>query len=580
MKQKKWQIQAKLKAKDGQKRRDELVKILLGNRGIKNKKKQEDFFNPQNPLKIPFKETGIKVLEVKKAITRIKRAIKKQELVVIYGDYDADGITATAILWEALNELKAKVFPFIPHRENHGYGLNKKGLDSLLEQYGKPDLIITVDNGIVAFEGAEYCQKLAIDLIISDHHQKKSSKVKNQKTKQKLPKALAIVQTDKLAGAGVAWFLAREIKKAVRLHLNHSSKEQTSSSRLELAAIGTIADMMPLLEINRSLVKFGLEQFKNTQRPGLKTLFTEAQIDLNQVSTYNISFIIAPRLNAMGRLEHGLDSLRLLCTKDEQRAIRLAVNLGNVNKQRQDLTFSVLKHAQEEVASSKENKKQRLLFISHESYNHGVIGLVAGKLVEKFWRPTIVVAKGKNHSKGSVRSVPGVNIIEMLRQFENDFVDLGGHPMAAGFTIKTNKLPEIQKKLENLAIEQISEDLLLPNLEIECEIDLGDINYQLYRVLEKFEPFGIGNRRPVLAAKKINIIEYRNVGRDGKHVRLKLKAEGVEIFEAIFFNGAKKVALLDSSQPVDVAFQIDENNWNGQKSLQLVIKEIRQANFN
>lgn len=557
---KNWLILDKLENKGKKTRLEKIVKILLSHRGIKTKKQEKEFFNPSRPEEIDIKETGILASQIKKAILRIKKALKDKELIVVYGDYDADGISATAILWELLYKLGAKAMPFIPLREKHGYGLKKEGMETLIKEYGKPGLIITVDNGIVAFEGARWCQRQGIDLIISDHHQVKGD--------GKLPSALAVVHTDKLAGAGVAWFFAREIEKAL-LGQNKLTKES-----LELAAIGTVADMMPLVKMNRSLTLFGLKELKKTERSGLRALFTQAQIDLEKINTYNLSFVITPRLNAMGRLENALDSLRLLCTQDDQRAIRLAVNVGRTNQQRQDLTLTALAQAQKKVTASKEFLSQKLLFVASKSYSHGVIGLVAGRLVERFWRPAIVIAQGRQYSKGSVRSIPGVNIIEFLRQVGEEFVDLGGHPMAAGFTIETAKIPKLQKRLGEMAAEQIAEELLNPCLEIEAEIELTDVDKSLYSRLCRFEPFGLGNRRPVFCSRNMEVVSSRAVGRDEKHFKMRVKTQGKgPYFEAIFFNGADKVKALDLARPVDLAFQIDENEWNGQKSLQLVVKD-------
>jgi len=558
-----WKILYQVKEKGQKQRLEEIIRALLKHRSITTKQQRKDFFDPQNPYKVILKETGIKAGEVKKAVSRIKKAIKNKELIVVYGDYDADGICATAVLWETLHKLGAKAFPFIPLREEHGYGLKEEGIKAIVREYGQPDLMITVDNGIVAFEGAEYCRKQGIDLIISDHHQLK---------KQKLPAAVAVVHTDQLAGAGVAWFLAREIERALL--------DQTNlvEENLELAAIGTIADMVPLIGVNRSLVAFGLIELQKTERPGLRALFTEARVEMDKINTYNVSFIVAPRLNAMGRLGQALDSLRLVCTQDEERAVRLAVDLGSTNKQRQSMTFTALKHAQEAITSSQSIAPQNLLFIAHQSYNQGVIGLVAGKLVERFWRPAIVIAQDKEFSKGSVRSVPGVDIIAFLRQFEGEFVDLGGHPLAAGFTIETAKIPEMQKKLEKLALKEIAEELLSPSLEIEGEIKLTDINQELYQTLELFEPFGIGNRRPVFAGKQVQVVDWRIVGRDEKHLKMRVRENSGQgansILDAIYFNGAEQAKDLDLTQPIDVAFQIDENEWNGRKSLQLMVKDI------
>lgn len=579
--QKKWQIRQTIKSKTLFKRQTEIVKKILANRGLKTSKEQKDFFNPQNPKDIKLEKTGIEKKELQKAIKRIKKAVVDKELIVIYGDYDADGVTSTAIVWETLHACGAETMPFIPHREAHGYGIKKQGLDNLIKDYGKPGLIITVDNGIVAFSGAKYCQDLGIDLIICDHHQKKKvggKSKKNQKLKTELPEALAVIHSHKIAGAGVAWFFAREIGLAMGL------KKTFCDQNLELAAIGTITDLLPLIGINRSLVKFGLKKIAVTKRPGIKALLVHAEVKPMQVEAYHIGFIVGPRLNAMGRLEHALDALRLLCTKDDQRAMRLAVDLGMTNKTRQDLTMSAFLKADEMIDQNKVWQK-KLLFVTDKDFNHGIIGLVAGKLAEKYWRPTIVVTKGSQYSKGSVRSIKGVNIINILREIEADFVDLGGHPGAAGFTIETKKIVRVKKKLTKIAQEKIADQLLTPVLQVDCLIKLKDINIDLFKQITKLAPFGFGNKKPVLAVKKVKIINCQPVGREGKHLKLIIgnekSAQNIKLssnyLEAIFFNGAKNIASLDLQKPVDLAFQIDENNWNGQKSLQLLVKDVSQC---
>jgi len=609
-----WKIKAGIKSKNPEKRREEVIKLLLKNRAIKTKKDREDFFKPPSPTKIPLKKTGISKVQVKKAIKRIKKAKKNKELVVIYGDYDADGVTATAIMWETLYGLGIDAMPFIPEREAHGHGLKKEGVEHILKFYNSKNLklIITVDNGITAFSGAKFCQKKGIDLIVCDHHQIRKQPATNRQPPVArgkkagsweleagdLPTALAVVHSDKLAGAGVAWFFAREILKTI-----NNQQLAISNQALELVAIGTIADVFPLIGINRSIVTHGLETLKKTKRTGIKALLAEARVSKEDITSYTIGFIIAPRLNAMGRLAQAMDSLRLLCTKDEGRGVKLAFELGQTNKDRQDLTFSLFEHA--EASYKPQATSHKLIFLSHESYEQGVVGLVAGKLAERFHRPAIVVAKRKKHSKGSARSIRGFNIIEALREFEDDFVGLGGHPRAAGFTVETEKLPEIKQKMENLAMEQIPDELLSPVLEIDCEIVFADITQKLYKEIEKFEPFGFGNTKPKFLTKGIQIVEARQVGKEGKHLKLclrqpvtshqpparvssqqpaassqkektgnwKLEAE----IDGIYFNGGYLFEELDYRKPIDVVFNIDENEWNGQKNLQLVVKDIKVA---
>jgi single-stranded-DNA-specific exonuclease len=482
-----------------------IIETLLKNRGLTDQKQQESFFNPIHPHSITLNSIGVDSLQTKKAITRLKKALAKNELIIIYGDYDADGITSTAILWEVLHHLKFNVMPFLPHREEHGYGLKPSGIDTVIKQYGKPHLIITVDNGIVAFEGADYCKENGIDLIITDHHSAKKDKNK----KDTYPHAQAVIHSTKVAGSGISYLFAKEILE--KLKPDFSPK--ILNSLIELSTIGTIADIVPLISSNRSIAKAGLELLSQTQRPGLKALLSEARIDTgNNLNSYHVGFIIAPRLNATGRLNHCLDSLRLLCTKDENKALRLALNLGDINKERQDMTFKSVKQALSKYTNNHSDKK--IIINSSEEYNPGVIGLVAGKLVEHFYKPTVVIAKTGETSKGSVRSIFGVDIIEMLRTFEEDFLELGGHPMAAGFTIKTEKIEDLVQKLEDLAEKTIDVKLLVPVFEADTEIELSDITMRLYEAINNFSPFGAGNPHPTFITRNIEIKNVQTVGKD------------------------------------------------------------------
>lgn len=574
---KKWIVNSKAKAL----KIEEILKTLLKSRGFKTKKQIDLFLNPLDPYSLNPNFLGIKKEQIKKAIKRIKKAIKEKENIIIYGDYDADGICATAILWETLHSLGAKVMPFIPQREEHGYGLNKKGIDSILDKPGlkkldKPGLIITVDNGIVANSAVDYANKKGVDVIISDHHQPrtrtpctKTSSVHGKSTVQgkpllDLPKAKAIIWSDQVSGAGVAWFLAKEIYK--NFHKNLQGFKASNS--LELACIGTITDQMPVLDINRSLIKFGLKELQNTGRPGILALCAEAGVEQKQIGAYEIGYIIGPRLNAMGRLENALDSLRLLCTNNKNRANDLASKLGLTNRQRQQLTETVFEHARKSLKLKA--KSLKLIFVSHPSYNQGIIGLVASKLVEEFYKPAVVISENKEFSKGSARSIKGFNLIKALRKIKN-FEDLGGHPMAAGFTVKTKKIKELKEKLEKLAKKQIKDELLQPKINIDLELDLNSISLKLADELEKFAPFGIGNPRSVFAVKKAKIINTRTVGRDNQHLKLFLYPG----FEAIAFGFGALSKNLNAGDLIDVCFNINKNVWNDKEKLELRIKDLK-----
>lgn len=526
---------------------ENIIDVLLENRGFTKSKEIEEFLHPPEPHTLTPHDVGIDKTSLQKAIARIKKAMKNHESIVVYADYDADGITAGAIMWEALYSLGARVMPYIPHRVDEGYGLSKKGIDSIKEQY-QPKLIITVDHGITAKDKVAYAKSLGIDVIVTDHHVKP----------KELPKCL-MVHTTKLAGSGVSWFLAKELTKATT-----STPGVEASDLLSFAAIGTIADMVPLVGPNRSIAKYGLTAINTTHRVGLEALMVDAGLTKGALGTYEISHILAPRLNAMGRLVHAMDALRLLCTKQKEKALILAQKLGLTNKERQQLTIETTLHARERAKSN-----VKLLFISHESYNQGIIGLVAGKLVEEFYRPAIVVSKGDVISKASARSIPGFNIVEAIRSCSDILVDVGGHPMAAGFTIETQYLSTLQERLEKLANESLGSEQLERKLRIDAEIPVDAVTEELWKQMRDFEPFGFGNPEPVFATRGVVASDARLIGAEGKHLKLK-----VQDIDAIGFGMGKFYGTVQPKACIDIAYSIDMNIWNGSRRLQLKLKDI------
>jgi single-stranded-DNA-specific exonuclease len=349
--------------------------------------------------------------------------------------------------------------------------------------------------------------------------------------------------------------------------------DNEKENHLELVALATVADLVPLVGANRTLLKFGLEQLRKTQRIGLKELFLESGIDPGKIGVYEIGHIIAPRLNAMGRLEYAMDSLRLLCTNNKERARKLAQLLGSTNRERQTLTIETAEHAKSEVRSQKLGVRS-LLFISHVSYQQGVIGLVAGKLVEEFYKPSIVVSIGEKYSKASARSVSGFNIIEFIRSASELLVDDGGHPMAAGFTVETSKLLILQKTLEEKAEELLDEDKLTRILKIDCEIPMDFVSENLYDEIQKLSPFGMGNPEPTFMSRNVVIENMKLIGRDGKHVKFVFHDK--RRIDAIAFGMGERASELHIGDKVDVVYTIDENVWNGNKSLQLKVKDLRR----
>lgn len=550
---KKWEVRTKSKKKEPE--ITEILQILLENRGFKTEEEVEEFLHPRLDVVTP-KTVGIDLKHLKKALKRIEKAVKNKEQIVVFGDYDVDGITGSAILWETLHDLKANCMPFIPDRKEEGYGLSVKALqnDNLVKL--QPKLIITVDNGIVANEAVAFANTQGIDVIITDHHTVSDT----------LPDAYAIVHTTKLCGAGVSYLLSQE------LYAGGKKVTQNEDSHLELAALGTVADLVPLTGANRAIVTEGLKKLHETKRPGLLALFQQARIDKDTIGVYEIGYLIGPRLNASGRIASAMDSLRLLCTKNNARATELAAKLELTNRERQQLLKEAAEHAVQAITNLGTTDK-KILIVGHESYEEGVIGLVAGRLVETFYRPAIVLSLGATVSKASVRSISGFNIIEFLRMHSDHFVNVGGHPMAAGFTVETAKLALLQKALEEKAESMLTEELLTRTLKIDCEVSFSVISKQLYAELQQLSPFGMANPEPVFASHDVVIEGFRVIGKEGNHLRLVLRQDK-KTMEAIAFGMGELGTSIHLGDRIAIAYAIDENTWNGETKLQLKIKDL------
>lgn len=547
---------------------DNIVSVLLKNRGIVGKEAINDFVKPPHPYDLSLAELKISLLEVKKAIKRIKLAQENNEKVVIYGDYDADGVAATAIMWETLFGVGVKVTPYIPERFSEGYGLNSETIKSLKSRDPNLKLIITVDNGIVAHEAVKTANKLGIEVIIVDHHEKAKT----------LPKASSIVHTTKICGSALSWILAREILKGLEIGNTSSSSpgKLVIENSLELAGIGTIADQMPLTGANRSFAKHGLRQLNKTERPGLLALFQKSDIVKGFIDTYNINFMIAPRLNAMGRMENAMESLRLLCTKDKKRASLLAELLDSTNIERQKVVDDIILHAKEHAILE---KGKGVIILAHESYHEGVIGLVASKMVEEFHRPAIIFSKGKKYSKASARSIAGFNIIEAIRALDDLLESGGGHAMAAGFTIATKSLENFKQKMNDLSTSALTEEILSRKLKIDVRVGFDNLTQELYDKIKDFAPNGIGNPTPLFVTNGVGVVESRAVGREYSHLKLAL-GQNKKFYDAIAFGFGSLSRKLSKGDKIDIAYALEENTWNGQISLQLKIKDMRMNEGN
>ncbi|MDP3758255.1 MAG: single-stranded-DNA-specific exonuclease RecJ, partial [Candidatus Daviesbacteria bacterium] len=494
------------------KKSDELIEQLLINRNIKTEKNKEQFFKP----KLEDFAGDLIIPGIQKATKRILQAIDKDELIVVFGDYDVDGICASAILYKGLTSIGAKVLPYIPHREKEGYGLSKTGLEFARDSGAT--LVITVDNGIVAIEQAKYAKEIGLELIITDHHVPGKEK----------PDAFEIVHSTKMCGAAVAWCLIRGL-----------IKKELLNELLQFAAIATVCDLLPLVGLGRAFVFEGLQILNKTTNLGLLALINECGISLKDIGSFEIGYMIGPRLNAMGRLEHAIDSLRLLCTKDPLKAKRLAKFLCETNTTRQRLTMEALEQAKLLL-----DKQQKIHVLASKDWSMGIIGLVAGRICEEYARPAIAISIGEEISKGSARSIDGINIVEIIRKHSDILIDVGGHPGAAGFSILSKYIEVFKKRLEEYAVNLPEEEKVL---EIEAEVSGKRLNKTLVYELQKFEPFGMGNRRPVFVTKDMRVSDIRTVG-DGKH--LKGKADELDF---IAFGMGEWANTLQSGQIIDLA---------------------------
>ncbi len=534
---------------------DDIIQVLLTNRGITKASEKEAFLHPKDPIDLTPKDVGINAKELKRAFQRTQKAINGKESIVVYTDYDADGITAGAVLWEALYELGAHVMPYVPHRIDEGYGLSEKGIDRVQKEFD-PTLIITVDHGITAVSQVAYAKKHGIDVVVTDHHVKP----------KKYPDC-PIIHTTDLSGAGVSWFLANMLL---------GKNKEKARDLLALTAIGTIADMVPLVGANRSIVVYGLNALKTTKRLGIVALLKDAGITQDAITTSDVSHILAPRINAMGRLEHALDALRLLCTKNVDRAASLAQVLHITNSERQQLTIDTTLHA---VKLYKDSKNiPNILVVSDASYNQGVIGLVAGKLVDTYYRPSIVIAEGEIISKASVRSIAGFDVISFLRNHSSLLVDVGGHPMAAGFTIETKNIKKFTKEVESATKHDIKESLLIRSIAIDLEIPFSVIRSSLYDRIADFSPFGLGNPEPVFATKNVIVESIRLIGAKQNHLKLKISHPSVKTpFDAVGFGMGELYGKIKQGMTVDIAYTIDMNQWNGSSTLQVKLRDLKLA---
>ncbi|MFA7663023.1 MAG: single-stranded-DNA-specific exonuclease RecJ [Patescibacteria group bacterium] len=549
-----------------------IVLQLLFNRGLINQKEIDEFLSPEysKNLNDPFLFT-----QMEKGVKRAYQALKKNEKVLVYGDYDADGVTSSVILLETLKELGFKdVSIHLPDRETEGYGLNAK----TIERYAGEgvNLIITVDCGVSNNAEIRLAHKLGIDVIVTDHHSQPLE----------LPdKAIAIinpkVMADKypfreLAGVGVAFKFCQGLLARQEKYLGaRKIVEGWEKWFLDLVALGTIADLMPLIGENRTLVKYGLMVLNKTRRLGLQTLFKQIGLEGKDLNAYNIGFQIGPRINAAGRMEHADIAVSLLVTDSVEHANKIAENLDNKNKERRSVIDKILRESEKQILDS--GVDANCLILLGDNWPIGVVGLVAGRLMDSYYRPVLVISNRDGELTGSGRSIAELNIVEILQSLEKYLAHYGGHPRACGFTLKDeNMLEDFRRDFSKCVDGVLKDKILQPTLEIDAEIKLEHVNWELQEEIEKFEPFGQNNSTPIFLIKDLEIDGMAFLGKTENHLRLMVKQGAIGPKKMLGFFMAKdwgsKIKIGDH---VDAIVEISVNQWNGTRELEFRIVDLK-----
>lgn len=535
-----------------------LITQLLYNRGLTEPGQMHSFIAADGAL---FSADPFLLPDMDRAVHRVYQALLAGENIAVFGDFDADGITATAVVVQGLTALGARAVPYIPDRASEGYGLTQAALEKLRHQ--GVSLVITVDCGITNVAPVRAGRKLGLDIIITDHHT----------PLPELPPANAVVNPKlpgsnypfpELAGVGVAY----KMVEALFLSTGHDHLRDTV---LDLAAIGTIADMSPLLGENRWLVKEGLRLINASPRLGLRELSKLAGLNPTSLDAEKISWVIGPCLNAAGRLAHALPGYELLMTGSPERAAELADWLTKKNAERQRLTTSTLAAAREQVMAGGISP---LLIAGDGGYPVGIAGLVAGRLTEEFYRPAIILRTGEKMSRGSCRSIPEFNIVAALGRCSHLLAQFGGHSQAAGFTTPTSNLPLLKQELATLAAVQLDGIDLRPRLDIDAAVTFRDMAGGTFRLIQQLAPFGQGNPQPAFLSRGVEVADCCTMGGNGDHLRFKLRQGGIAWTGVGFRLGRR---LDEVASPLDIVYNLEVDRWNGTETLRLNVLDFARA---
>ncbi len=535
-----------------------LLAILLSNREITSEEQINKFLNPKrndfyNPFGMP---------DMEKAVNRILKAIENNEKTIIYGDYDVDGITSVAVLKSFLEERGIQVGVYIPNRLNEGYGLNKEAVKYIAKQGYK--LMITVDCGITAIEEVEYAKELGIETIVTDHHE----------PAENLPEAVAVVDAKRkdnkyecrnLAGVGVVFKLIQ----ALSIKLGLEEKEYLKF--LDIVCIGTISDIVPLTDENRVIVKLGLKLVEQTRNLGLREILQSC--GYSKINSTTISFGVAPRINACGRMGHQEEALNLLLSKNIDEVKDLTIKLNDYNKTRQEIEKTIYNEAIEQIEKNNLANKNTIV-VYGKGWHHGVIGIVSSKITELYFKPSILLSEEDGEYKGSGRSVEGFDLHEALMECNKTIKKFGGHAMAVGINIEKDKIKEFEETFEKVATEK-NVDKIVPILNVDAEIKLDDITKEMVESLKELEPFGEANKMPIFAFRNLKIDSIRSLT-NGKNLKLSVR-DNKNIVNAIGFNLGELSEIYKIGDKIDIAGNLEINSFNGVDSIQINIKDIMKS---
>lgn len=543
-----------------------LTEILVS-RGIYTFEKARTFFRPNmEDIHDPFIMNDMDA-----AVKRISKAILNNEHMVVYGDYDVDGTDSTAMLWKFLKDIGADVTYFIPDRIKDGYGISTAGIDRVHDIGTK--LLIAVDCGITATQQVEHARSYGIDVVICDHHEPGNE----------IPTAAAVLDPLKascsypnkyLCGCGVAFKLiqALALSEPIRSKLGEDAPKRLLDY-LQYVTLATIADIVPLVNENRVMVKLGLELINSIPVPGIRGLIETSGLSVGRISSGQIVFVLAPRINAVGRLGDANRAVEMLASDSYDRAVQIARVMENENFQRRKIDEETFLQAQDIVEKFLEADNDSAIVLHQETWHPGVIGIVASRLVERYYRPTIMMTTVDGVAKGSARSISGFNIHEALKRCEDKLIQFGGHKYAAGLTVELDRLDEFREAFKQVTAELLTEDLLTPEIKIDAEVQLSDLTPKFIRVLSQFAPFGPENMRPIFAARGVEVLgQPRIVGKN--HLRFKVRSS-THVMDAIGFNLGHLLNRVRNGSKIDVAFSLDEGEFAGETVPQLKIRDIK-----